>query len=512
MEVIAAISGKKIESSGIIRALMDSFKVEVVLQNNSIRDPNAVMSCFMALNLLPRLLKCVRYTGDTGILSLFPPSHSAKINLGRNDDWKPDFTLVFGREKVNTENAMYVSSAGWSIYLSKEHPCKWVQATDIPAKDNVGAESVGVINNIAAMHAGALAVGEVFKQLMRSYITANSVTTTFEYDLVTHGKAPQPVITPAIPEMVHFNLVIVGTGAIGQALIVSLASATSISGHVILMDRDKLEPSNEQRYLLGYDEHRGKPKVNVMQEVLKQGHPALSLTIAPMSYEDTVSALEGLSFQPEIIVAAVDNAKTRVNIQAALPKVAWNVWTDVSEGNLRYGIGRHTLDNPYECMACSYFPKVEDSPTQLEMNSMKTGIPQGELADRIAKGDVCKPEDISRIAATNNILRDGLQGFLGMPLKEVLHGNCGLFNVSLPGKQETAPAPHTPVLAGTLLASQLILSQLKLPPDAFVVESVAEFDCFRLPNISCLMKKRRNPKCFCNEPTYAEAYQTKWKG
>jgi hypothetical protein len=162
-------------------------------------------------------------------------------------------------------------------------------------------------------------------------------------------------------------------------------------------------------------------------------------------------------------------------------------------------------------MACSYFPKVKNSPSQLEMNSMKTGIPETELADRLAKGDVCKPEDIVRIAATNNILKDGLQGFVGMPLKEVLHGNCGLFNVSLPGRQETAPAPHAPVLAGVFLASQLILSQLKLPPNAVVVESVAEFDCFGLPNISCLMKKKRNPDCFCNDPVYRDAYLTKWK-
>lgn len=503
IELVAAMSDRA-ESVGQLRALMDSFKVEVVLQDSSANDQNAIISCFMALNLLPRFLKCVRYRGTTGLLSLFPPSHSAKINLGRDGEWKPAVTLVFGREKYDGASPIYVTSAGWSVYISREEPCKWPVPTD--------QDKTGAINKISAMYAGALAVGEIFKQLVSPYVKAEIVAKTFEYDLVTHGKAPQPVIRPALPDMIHFDsLAIIGNGAVGQAFVVALANACSISGHVILIDHDRLEPSNEQRYLLGYEEHRGKPKVNLMQEMLRQGNPALSITMAPMSYEDTISAFEGLSFQPRTVVAAVDNARTRVNIQAMLPETAWNVWTDVSEGSLRYGVGRHDLKNQYECMACSYFPKAESSPTQLDMNSAKTGIPKDELARRLGAGDMCRPEDIDRIAVTNNVAKEGLQVFVGMPLKEVLHGNCGLFNISLPQKQETAPAPHAPALAGMFLASQLVLSRLEPPPEAKLVESVAEFDCLGLPDLNCLMKKHRNPSCFCGDQDYQNAYGYKWE-
>lgn len=494
---MAAISG--IEKIGDMRRLTDSFRVDVVLQESA-RDPNSAMACFIALNLLPRFLRCVRYKGDNTMLTNFPPSHTAKINLAVHDaDWKPHITLVFGTEPiVLSSHVIYIGSAGWSVYLSAKEPCKW--------------DSAANVNRIAAMYAGALAVGEVFKMLMSGLNVKSEMIDTLEYDLVTHGLATEhPVVEPKLPDILNFNgLTIVGCGAIGQALIVSLANATYLSGHVILIDQDKLEPSNEQRYILGFEEKRGQSKVNVAQEVLKQSNNLLVVTVLPMKYEDAASAFEESPFGPEI-VTSVDNERTRMNAQASLPRILWNAWTDVSEGSLSYGVGQHILDNEFECVACSYFPKGKSPSSQLEMNAIRTGIPESELRGRIAKGDICKPEDIERIAKTHSLVKEGLQALVGMPLREVLHGECGVFSVKMPEKHETTPAPHTPVLAGTLLASQLVLSRLLLPDKARLIESVAEFESFGIPNSSCLMKKKKNPSCFCNDPVYIEAYCAKWK-
>ncbi|MEM3159459.1 MAG: ThiF family adenylyltransferase [Nitrososphaera sp.] len=489
-----------IEKVGDLRRIADSFRVDVVFQDGSKNDPNMVMSCFTALNLLPRFLKMVRYKGDTGILGNFPPSHTEKINLGNDDSgWKPHVTLVFGKDPVVAQNrVIYVGSAGWSICLSTRKPCGW--------------DSAANVNRIAAMYAGTLAVGEVFKMLLSSLNVKSELVDTLEYDLVTHGTTKNhPVIEPKIPSIMHLeDLTIVGCGAIGQALIVALANSTYLSGRITLVDQDKLEPSNEQRYILGYEEKRGQMKVNVAQGVLGENNNLLSVTVMPMKYEDAMSAFEYSPLGSEI-VASVDNERTRINIQAALPRLLWNAWTDVSEGSMRYGVGRHTLDSELECVACSYFPKEKSPSSQLAMNAIRTGIPEAELQARIAKGDVCKPEDVERIAKTHNLVVDGLRGLVGMPLKEILHGECGVFNVKMPEKHETTPAPHAPVMAGTILASQIILSRLPLPDGARLVESVAEFESFSIPSSNCLMKKRKNPSCFCNDPVYVEAYRTKWK-
>ena len=66
------------------------------------------------------------------------------------------------------------------------------------------------------------------------------------------------------------------------------------------------------------------------------------------------------------------------------------------------------------------------------------------------------------------------------------------------------------MLAGILLASQLILSRHELPAEAKLIESISDFDALKIPNSSCLFLSKKNPKCFCNDPIYKNAYKEKW--
>ena len=77
------------------RTRLDSFRVKIILQDTVKNTDNFKNACYVALNLLPRLLKSVRYVGDQEILKMFQPSHTSKISLG-TEDWHADVTLVFG--------------------------------------------------------------------------------------------------------------------------------------------------------------------------------------------------------------------------------------------------------------------------------------------------------------------------------------------------------------------------------------------------------------------------------
>lgn len=150
------------------------------------------------------------------------------------------------------------------------------------------------------------------------------------------------------------------------------------------------------------------------------------------------------------------------------------------------------------------------------------------------------PEDISRLISLKILLLEMRQELLNLPeslgklksLKELIIEGSNLKNLPqsivnleylqilelngdnlfyLPNeKHESTTAPHIPVLAGTYGVIQYILSRFKIP-EGKLITSVGEFNAFKYPSESCLIKKNRHPKCICNDPIYQEVFNNKWE-
>ena len=210
-----------------------------------------------------------------------------------------------------------------------------------------------------------------------------------------------------------------------------------------------------------------------------QSNPCLSASALTTQFEN-ISQISGQTLVLPEVIAAVDNIRTRLNIQAAIPKVLWNVWTDTSEGTLRYGIGHHTLDGDYECLACSYFPE-DENPSQMKLYSIRTGLSEDEIRSKLAKNAICTQQDIEHISKSTGADLNFLKPNIGKSFQNLLHGECGLFRIPSHENHALTPAPHVPVLAGVLLASQLILSRIELPESATLVESVSDFNSLVIP-------------------------------
>ena len=473
-----------------LRKKIDSFGVEVIFPDELQNDQNATVCCNSILNLLPRLLSTVRYTGPSSVLKSFLPSHVSKINVGTGS-WNPSLTIVFGKKKLNQENVLYVGSAGWSCYLSSKNPCLW---------------PVAQFNILSSLYAAGLAVGEVFKQLM--FEVPSCKISHLEYDLITHGKEKQPLLEPMLPDSIHFDdLTIVGCGAIGQALVFALKGVSRLWGMITLVDPDKLEPSNEQRYIGAFEEHRGLHKTQILSEWLAQINPGLRVLSVPQKYENYADFEKPLGSE---VIVAVDNEKTRLNVQAGLPKILWNVWTDISKNTLRYGAGYHVLNNEYQCVACGYFPETMPTPNQMDLNAIRTGFTVDEIKQKLESNAIVSSQDLTQIIQKTGASEAFLKPNLGKSFHELLHGDCGVFRIPFFESPVVTPAPHTSFLAGVFLASQIVLQRLKLPTTAKLMESISDFDAFGIPNEQCLMKKQKHPKCFCDDPIYQESYKEKW--
>lgn len=500
LEVISTISNSNVDN---YRQILDSFKVKVIIPEKLNLDDDISETCYIVLNLLPRFLKMVKLDGDSSILQRFPLSHSSKINIG-TDDWKPDITIVLGNEEKDG-NSIYVGSSGWSIYISTKEPCKWNTSK----------------NKISAIYAGALAVGEVFKEFVNKVVpeieTIEKIS-HLEYDLVTHGKDKQPVTFPKLPEFIDIeSTLLAGCGAVGQAICYCLSKSGKLIGEIELVDHDVMDPSNEQRYLFGFEENRINPKtkgpmlkVDVAQSILKESGLSLRIQSLAMQYE--ILAILGTSdHRKKNVIAALDKVRPRLLLQASLPKTLWNVWTDTEKNMLSYGIGKHSIDGPYECLACEYFPKITDI-SEIELIASRTGFGVEQVKKRIETNNIVTSEDVVTISQNRKLSPTEtaqLNKVIGKTFNDLIHGNCGIFQLNVNEENAPTPAPHVPVLAAVQLTTQFILS--KIGQSDATIKSVGEFNALRWPDNNSIFVKLKRNDCICSDSDYVKVFKEKWK-
>ena len=488
VEVISTVSPAS--NVNDLHKQLDTFSVQIIFPTNMEKNVNAITCRNMLLNLLPRFLKTVAYDGPVVGEKTFPPSHFMKIKNGQISD--PSITIIFGNvEHDSIKNVLYVGSVGWSIYVSNKKACEW---KPFP------------INGLSALYAAGIIAGEIFKYMLPDEFTDK--ITHFEYDLVTHGNASQPVCEPSIPDVINFdNVAILGCGAIGQAFCAAVRMTSKLTGSLMLIDNDVIDESNEQRYVFSFMENRNMPKVQHLASILSISNPTLVINGSIARYEDVMSQSH-IKFNE--IITLVDNIKTRINAQAALPKILWNAWTDTSKSILRYGAGRHMLAGPYQCVACSYYSNDSIS-NQIELDSLMTGFTNEEIKVKTSGNYLTTKNDIDHINNHNKIIRQELYQHVGKPFSSLLHGLCGVYSRSMGESHATTPAPHTSLLAGIFLASQFVLRQLPLSDSSKLMDSVADFNALGIPNSACITKSQRRKSCFCNDVIYQQVYNKIWR-
>lgn len=492
-------------------------KLNICIVFNSPKKYNSEVTVLTILNILCRFNgPKIYYKGPHKLLEKIPNSQKGKIIRVPNLSGKKfDMVIALSHRLIKAKNVIYICSEGWSVFLSNK-PCKWRHS---------------VKNRLSAIYIAALVSGEVFKYGIQRIVNVEFIK-EFSLDLISFGELEQPVLNPKIPELLNINeIVLVGCGAIGQAIIYCLSDLTSLTGKILLLDNDHLEPSNFQRYILLYPENFPKiqmppgmplipnlkeitpkiPKPDFCANILRSVNPLLEVKINRSPYE--VAITNDISiYQATDIIAAVDNIKSRINIQGALSKTTWNGWTSTNIGELSYGIGKHKLDSDYYCLACSYYPDGK-SPTQLELDEKMTGIPVNEIKRRLDENDIIYEEDITKLLEINSLRPDQvaiLKTTINQPFSTLFHGDCGIYNFRNVETHEPTPAPHTAVLAGVLLTSQLILSKINNNCQP-LFENLADFNALGIPSSNSIFKLEKVQNCFCNDPIYIRAYESKWQ-
>ncbi len=484
------------ENIEVFEEKIQSLKIEVILQDMPLDSElyeNNILISNVILNLLNRFLTKIRYRGDLEVLKKYFPNSFLESIQSKEFTETPNLSIVIGNSAEAVENPLYISSNGWSIFLSQKEPCPWKDFENNP---------------LSAIYVSAIAVGEVFKMLVEDFVSIE-IRDEFIYDFITHGKGDQPVKDPVLPTFLDLDLTMIGCGGVAQAIVFAL-NQFDLRGRITLIDPDFIDESNKQRYPLAFNENVGMKKVLYLSKYLMDYSNNLLTILEHIStYEEAISINESLFKRKEVFIS-VDNKKTRINLQAALPKIIWNAWTDTQANTLRYGIALHDFTDEYQCLACAYYPQGK-SPNQMELNATLLGMSEEEINSRIQQNKPIKEDDLQYIIK-NYILRPDqvqrLRSLIGQPFNNILHGDCGVFNLRLGEKHERTTATHIPVLVGTYSVIQYILHQLEIEGE--VIRSIADFNAFTYPLAECLIKKKRNPNCICGNSIYQKVFKKKW--
>jgi len=368
-----------------------------------------------------------------------------------------------------------------------------------------------VINPVGAYAAATLAVSETWKRILlpiQNKVLSIRITplngvmnfSTFDYSMSGASDNPQ------LPEEIDLNrITMIGLGAGGGAAAYTIASLSDAKGKVTLIDPDEVEASNLNRYVYA-DRHDAELKIKKVQCIKKlfKKFGSLKIRELPVPY---LSAQANLNIEDyRQVVAAVDNRKTRREIQYQTPEVILDA-AATETGD--FFIWRMEFGQT-ECMLCKHPENHEDfEKIQAEQLSMAFGLTPKIWLRITGNNDMfseIEVEEIRRSATSSN--PEVKLPELGQRFQEWFQKNCG--RLELPEIEGGIPIPFAPVMAGILQAGEVI--KRNLFPDSVLNgyywnTLTARFN----PHIKPRIKPPSKECCFCQDKVFIEQYNRRWR-
>lgn len=303
---------------------------------------------------------------------------------------------------------------------------------------------------------------------------------------------------PPIPAGLRLDeVVMVGMGGVGAAAATVLGWTPGLFGTLILVDSDRLDGTNLNRFLPAPRSAIGEFKTNVMARYLSYVRPDLTVISAPMSYRAFVRR----AGRPrDLVVSTVDNEETRVFIQSDQPRLV----IDGATSQAVVGVSRHNFIDG-ACLACLHPRVVMPYAQEIEMAKV-LGVSLGDVIERLADDRPLSPSELQLIAQHVG-LDKGLQiPPEGKPLRVFWAEDvCGKITVQTKERTEiTGSAAFISVMAGALAAGEIIKDAAHFPP----LDNQFMMQVFRGPTSDFPRHRHKDPKCqcFCSEGVMQQTY------
>jgi hypothetical protein len=281
-----------------------------------------------------------------------------------------------------------------------------------------------------------------------------------------------------------------------------LASLPDLSATLNLIEPDDIEESNLNRYVHADASDVGRPKTDVARELFRDS-PRVNAKPFPFPFGKASSRLEAEDFR--YFLAAVHSREARRELQYETPMVLWDGGA-TEHGDFR--VWRMILGRT-ECMHCKHPPgELDPERESAAQLSQLFGLNPEKWLTKIRDNEPFNAEDIAGVEKRIT----GKEHAFDLPTIGQRYGDwekaqCG--RLPFPEVDEGIPIPFAPVMAGVLLAGEIIKQHSY--PDA-VLDSY--YGNTVLGHFMRRMKAHRRlprPDCsFCHDDAYLDQYRRRW--
>lgn len=485
--------------------------VRVTLANEVRSEPQAQLLFLFAVNLLTRLFPVVQHLDlsvppRTRTEVILPRWRAAALSdhletfrrgIASRVEWPPQgggpepaLTLAVGPVKGGGAT-LFAGSVGWIAEVSPRVP----------------VEVSGSPNPIGAYASACLAVAEVFKRLLKESelplagvpVVPSEEAIAFSCFRCSPGSQGP---NPPLPDCIDLGrLTLVGAGAGGGALAYTLASVRGCRGEINAIEPDEVSDSNLNRLVMAdaQDVVHGRKKAAVVESLFADtGVVARAMPVPFSAAADTLDAEDY-----RYVVSLVHSREARREIQHETPMVLWDAGA-TSDGAFR--VWRHILGQT-ECMVCKH-PRGESDPEDLQAQQLSgIGLSRDAWLTKIRDN---APFSSAEIDALRTVLERGEASLpkVGQRFSDWFGENCG--QLRLPDLEEEIPIPFAPVMAGVLLAGEVIKEHTF--PEAVMHGYYWNTLLGKFMSVHGPAVRPPTPDCpFCSDAIFHEQYARRWR-
>ncbi len=391
---------------------------------------------------------------------------------------RPTHSIVIGRGRRPASSvAFYLGSNNWVANVSRRNP-----------------QRVGPTRNpFGAGVAACLGMAGIFRQVFMD------------------GAEPEPDIAfRALPTQLggsttlasrRQEAILVGAGAVGHGVVWAL-SRLNRPPKLTVVDPEDLDLGNLQRYAMAQRGDVGRSKVEIACRHLTDAVP----------YRGTwASFVAAQGSRHELVLAALDSANGRRAVQASLPEVVINGWTQ--PGDL--GVATHTFDGAGACLNCLYLPEGQVKNDDA-LYAEALGIPEqlGLVRTLLYSGQAVPDPLLNLVADRLGVPHDVVQPFSGRSIRELYReGVCGgavlpIGRSGSPRGDVHVPLAHQSALAGVLMAARMFATRSSR------TTLITRLDVLRAVHPEYTTQAAsKDPRgiCICQDRDYVEAYRAKYR-
>jgi proteasome lid subunit RPN8/RPN11 len=328
-----------------------SINIDVFLPDDNVTP--LIDAPFVHGNLSDDLIKLALRVNPNLLFRVNPASPRARY----------DVALIIGRDAfAKADHNVYIDALGWLSYVGAEEPKCFSGDSENP---------IGPL--ISASRGSA----EVFKILLNKIVGSqyrpldSAIFSALDYKINQTSWD-----NPSLPKIFLNDVLLVGAGAIGNCVAYSLASLPYGSGKLTVVDPERIDVTNLNRYVLATITELKMYKVDIIKSRLKEKFDVKSFPGAYQNYPHRR--------KHSLVVTAVDDVRTRWDIQLDFPSVILNggMYAD------SFTISRHDdfLNKP--CLGCLYPSSIEMHPMKYPAASFVSMFAGALLAGEILKEHV----------------------------------------------------------------------------------------------------------------------------